>query len=212
MKKLSINIPEGFEIDEANSNFSAGEISFKKKEFYLITEDGVKIYAGDRVCVLFEDDSYGSYRFDRSICKEHPNAKFFNIIDNAVNYRRDRCPKTWEDLSIIDGYYVDSRSIVVKACNTSTREYTKSTFPTKELAEASLALSQLLQLRDRYNDGWTPSWDGSDKCFTIVFFGNVLRKAARSQISRVMAFKDKRLRDEFLNNFKDLLEIAKPLL
>ena len=35
----------------------------------------------------------------------------------------------------------------------------KNTLPTKELAEAMLAMCQLLYLRDIYNDGWVPDWE-----------------------------------------------------
>ena len=110
-----------------------------------------------------------------------------------------KLPKKWEDLYEVKGWFVDFHSDVVTSGSMRTGDNVKNRFPTKEEAEACLALAQLCQLRDRYNDGWKPNWEDGTKKYTIYF-------------NKILAFKTKELRDKFLENFKELIEIAKPLL
>lgn len=88
----------------------------------------------------------------------------------------------------------------------------KNLLPNKEYAEAMLALCQLIQLRDCYNDGWIPDWNKVDDKYTIRVNKNVLVNNINTNISCILAFKTKEIRDEFFNNFRDLIEIAKPLI
>ena len=66
-------------------------------------------------------------------------------------------PKSWENLIKIDGYYVSSQSDIKYCYENCADSINRNVFPTKEEAEACLALAQLCQLRDRYNDGWKPN-------------------------------------------------------
>lgn len=86
-------------------------------------------------------------------------------------------------------------------------------YPTKELADAAEALRRLLFLRDYYNEGWKPSWDDrSTLKFCIITHTKKLDKDTSFKISRVMTFKTEEIRDKFLEEQRELLEIAKPLL
>jgi hypothetical protein len=121
-------------------------------------------------------------------------------------------PKTWEDLAIIEGWFVDTDSNIIELGKFATTEDIKNAFPTSEEAEACLALSQLCQLRDRYNNGWKPDWgDSSDKYCIYLLRGKVTTGQMRAT-TYFLTFKTLRLRDLFLENFRDLIEIAKPLL
>jgi len=120
-------------------------------------------------------------------------------------------PKRWEDLEIINGYYINN-FCEIKEYHFKPLYTNKNTLPTKELAEASLALSQLLQLREAYNDGWQPDWTCVDAKYSIINNRNRIDKNEEFCHSRVLTFKTRELKDEFLNNFRDLIEIAKPLL
>lgn len=88
----------------------------------------------------------------------------------------------------------------------------RNILPSKELAEAMLALCQLIQLRDCYNDGWKPDWNKEYYKYNIGYVCNTLCADSSSYIQRVLSFKSGELRDEFLENFRDLIETAKPLL
>jgi len=155
MKHLKINIPEGYEIDEAQSTFE--NIVFK------------------------------------------PVVKFL--------------PKTWEELNKIVGTFVMSNSITK---NVQSPIYChddhKNVFATKEQAEASIALAQLSQLMQVYNNGWVPDWQVGDFKYTIEKWQTQLILEKRTSYSSFFAFENEETAKLFLENFKDLITTAKPLL
>ena len=121
-------------------------------------------------------------------------------------------PKTWEELETISGYYIDGRSSVCVCNNATIIKANRNIFPTKEEAEACIALAQLCQLRDRYNDGWKPNHrDGSCK-FYVYFHGDNITTNNSITVHRVLTFKTLELAHLFMLNFEALLKIAKPLL
>lgn len=84
--------------------------------------------------------------------------------------------------------------------------------PNKELADATIALLKLLFLRDYYNEGWQPDWkDSSDKCCITLRKGKFIPRIYYFDFE-VLHFKSIKIRDKFLEEQKELLEIAKPLL
>lgn len=105
----------------------------------------------------------------------------------------------------------NSKVDVFKGC--FAKEETKNVFPTRAEAEACLALSQLCQLRDRYNDGWKPDWKNEKELKYVIeiFWDNIVKREYECRY-KVLAFKTEELRDEFLKNFRELIWIAKPLL
>lgn len=124
-------------------------------------------------------------------------------------------PRTWEELDGIDGYYVDTNSIVDQLPFSSCpRQRNRNLWPTREEAEASIALAQLCQLRDRYNGGRKINFDEvSSKHNIIIYKGKPLPESCVSwHESCVLSFLTAELRDKFLENFRDLIEKAKPLL
>ena len=88
----------------------------------------------------------------------------------------------------------------------------KYLLPNRRYAEAMLALCQLIQLRDCYNEGWQPNWENISIKYKIEFYSNEPVTRTGSSSHRILTFKTEKLRDKFLKNFKDLIEIAKPLL
>lgn len=123
-------------------------------------------------------------------------------------------PKSWEDLKFVNGFYVCGLSRIEKVRHNSTAiSNNKNIFPTREEAEACLALSQLCQLRDRYNGGWKPDWeDTNEQKYVIIIHTGRIQVETFFSIQHLLTFKTEELRDKFLENFKDLIEIAKPLL
>ncbi len=124
-----------------------------------------------------------------------------------------KLPKTSKELNEVSGYWIDTDSVIGGQLTEKAHSHAKNIFPTKELAEAALALAQLLQLRDRYNDDWISDWKNDVLLkFVITQNSNTLRAYNTFSNNHVLTFKTKELRDEFFKNFKDLLEIAKSLL
>lgn len=134
--------------------------------------------------------------------------------------KKTNLPSTWSefcnDYPIRDGEtWIMGDSNLDELVNHPGRDFSddKNVLPSIELAEAMLALCQLIQLRDCYNEGWKPDWNNEccDK-FIITFYRNTPVCDTNRGISRILAFKSAELRDLFLKNFRDLIEIAKPLL
>lgn len=80
-------------------------------------------------------------------------------------------------------------------------------------AEAVLALMQLRQLRKAYVKDWEPDWKNYDvRKYIITFNCDNVHITAKTTGSHPMSFPTYELAEQFSINFKDLLEIAKPLL
>ena len=123
-------------------------------------------------------------------------------------------PTKWEDLKKINGYFVNNQGGINKDMASPAINH-KNTFPTKAEAEACLALSQLCQLRDAYNGeplaDWC-DWQDNNKKYCIFIYKGEVYKDHYLNISQILAFKTLGLRDKFFENFRELIETAKPLL
>jgi len=139
-------------------------------------------------------------------------------ICQTSNPYKPKFPK-WEELGQIKGWYVDDSSeldsISFDAGSLLLDPCDKNVWPTKELAEASLALSQLAQLRDYVNGDWKPAWtaDYTTKYIIYCNTSGILDCYEGENITQhFLAFKDAETRDGFLEAYRDLIEVAKPLL
>lgn len=151
------------------------------------------------------------YEIDRE------NSTFEKIVFRKTdNY----LPISWEEFGEVEGWFVNELSNVEYYSEGHSTDFRdKNLFPTEEEAKACIALAQLCQLRDRYNDGWKPDWENRAQNKFIIYihpnnkilFDKI--SANTHAISRhLLTFKTEELRDKFLENFKDLIEQAKPLL
>lgn len=84
--------------------------------------------------------------------------------------------------------------------------------PSEELCDATMALLKLLFLRDYYNEGWQPNWQDNEWKYFIKHYRGTLSVDCDCGYSRVLNFKSEKIRDKFLEEQRELLEIAKPLL
>ena len=121
-------------------------------------------------------------------------------------------PKSWEELEGVSGYYIDDNSKIEFRRNHITHKSNRNIFSTKEQAEASIALAQLSQLMKVYNGDWVADWKSNKDKHVIYFNEDNLIKSINNYNSRFLSFKDEKTRDLFLENFRELIETAKPLL
>ena len=122
-------------------------------------------------------------------------------------------PKTWKELNEIDGYFIHSGSgDSVGVINVKSVTCNRNIFATKEQAEASNALAQLSQLMQVYNNGWVPDWKDGDWKYIIEAYEDRFVIEQRSSWISFLSFKTRAIAELFLENFKDLIIIAKPLL
>lgn len=84
--------------------------------------------------------------------------------------------------------------------------------PDDKTAEAFKALAELIWLRDYYNEGWKPDWTKATVKYCIEVYGKDLSIIDFQFKLKPMAFKSREIRDKFLEEQRELLEIAKPLL
>ena len=113
--------------------------------------------------------------------------------------------------SIIKDFYPSDVAIPQIERNERKVNENKNLLPNKETAEAFLALMQLIQLRDCYRQGGKPDWGDYTTKHCIIFGGVVYIGWAIGE-QRVLSFQSEEIRDEFLKNFKDLIEKAKELI
>ena len=148
--------------------------------------------------------------------------KYFNeeAFNELVRYGfieevKKELPKNWKELEKVKGHYVIENSSIGYA-NVLPTERNRNIFPTKEEAEACLALSQLCQLRDVYNGEPLANWcncNASDqKKHNICIIKNKINCSSWYNSHGVLSFKTAELRDTFLQNFEELILIAQPLL
>ena len=152
----------------------------------------------------------------------------YKLIDKGNNHyevvkKEQTLPKTWEEFCethrVKDTECLILEDSKVGSWNSFPRPtirhevLDKNLLPDKETAEAFLALMQLIQLMKCYNGGWEPDWTDCGTCKHILVNdrGGVSIIMNR-EVSHILAFKSKELAAEFLENFKDLIKISKPLI
>lgn len=144
------------------------------------------------------------------------------IINNEV-FGDNELPKTWDEFC--DKYPVTNNEAILSHNsviitfedfpNSSTErdpDVDRNFCTSLQEAEAFLALIQLRQLRKVYVKDWEPDWDNNDPKYCIICDINQFDILNFYHISGPLSFPTEELASQFLYNFKDLLEVAKPLL
>lgn len=130
---------------------------------------------------------------------------------------KEELPNTWEEFCehnpLSSEFYIDSKSNF-HVCSNDDRDsgFDRNFMPSKESAEAHLAMMQLEQLRDKYRQGWKPDWNDESPKNVIFINGDRIGMSWETCSSRFLSFQTVELRDKFFDNFKDLIEIAKDLI
>ena len=131
-------------------------------------------------------------------------------------------PRSWEEYyeqQIANkkcGYYIDDvncDSAVIVWDDFVGADKWKNVLPSKELAEAFLAMMQLISLRQAWIGNWEPDWNDETRVkWNIISMENRVCLCDTIIKSRVLSFPTKEMAIDFMNCFRDLLEIAKPLI
>ena len=122
----------------------------------------------------------------------------------------DRLPKTWNEYCAKHGEVGDK---IKASLNTAYMTINKYTFSDSKQAQAHIALMKLHLLRDEYRQGWLPDWrDKSEKKYVIKKFNGEYNVEMYSYIVKSLAFQDEKRANEFLTNFRDLIEEAGDLI
>lgn len=88
----------------------------------------------------------------------------------------------------------------------------RNCLPTQGAAEAHLALMQLHQLRDYYRQGWTPNWLDNNSKWGIFNRRNEISVQPIVNWAGFLSFQTAETAEEFLKNFRALIEQAGDLI
>lgn len=143
-----------------------------------------------------------------------------STIYNIVFKKKNKFPKTWEEaytkyLCNTTIYYINTNGKITQHTKPipANAVFNKNALLSSERAEEVLALIQLITLRDIYNNGWKPDYTNfQEEKHTIVNEDNDIVIKVYNSYPRILAFKTSGLAYEFIENFKDLINIAKELI
>lgn len=161
------------------------------------------------ILVDFEDSIPALYTFDGIL---------FDIDGEFIDAR--------PTLSVFETKYVSKEDFKKIPTFEEAWDYTKNVYidkignfkkyegyPSQELANAFEALRKLIFLRDYYNSNCKPDWNNSDKFkYCIEIYRGNLESMNYNTTYKIMFFKTPEIRDKFLEEQRELLEIAKLLL
>ena len=120
-----------------------------------------------------------------------------------------RLPKTWEEYRKMKGDEGEKANAALSFAYTSIN----GAFPDYHDAEKHIALMKLHLLRDEYRRGWKPDWRNVDESkFVIEMAGNELTVENYGITRHFLAFQDEKRANEFLTNFRELIEEAGDLI
>ena len=120
-----------------------------------------------------------------------------------------RLPKTWDE-------YCDqlekNESLKVKVNIQLLRE-TLRLMMDYTYADKHVAMVKLHILRDKYRNGWKPDWkDAGELKYFILKLGGELKVIEITTTVGFLAFQEEKQANEFLTNFRELIEQAEDLI
>lgn len=131
---------------------------------------------------------------------------------------RPQLPKTWKEFCNqnalkLDEYFIDY-DCRLTGINVDKRDEIsdRNVLPSKQAAEQHLALMQLHQLRDCYRQGWIPNYTNDSYKWCILKRGNKFSIDIHFNWIEFLSFQSSELADQFLTNFRDLIEKAGDLI
>ena len=125
----------------------------------------------------------------------------------------DRLPKTWDEYCAKHGEVGDK---IKASLNTAYMTINKHIFSDYKQVQAHIALTKLHLLRDEYRQGWKPNW--SDNCYKYGVKWNIFPRKKelivtwRNYDPLFLSFPTYELADDFLTNFRELIEQAGDLI
>ena len=122
----------------------------------------------------------------------------------------DSLPKTWDEYCAKHGEDGDK---IKASLNTAYMTINKHIFSDYKQVQAHIAKMKLHLLRDEYRNGWKPDWkDGNLGKYVIESSEEEYYVAKYKYISSFLAFQDEKTANEFLTNFRELIEQAGDLI
>ena len=126
---------------------------------------------------------------------------------------KDSKPRSWEEYAAMRSQDCDS-IISATGINDDDDVYIcdYDLFNSEDEARAFLALGKLIQLRDAWWGEWKPDWEEMKYKYCIYNYSNNVRTVFYTTASSILSFPTEKMRDDFLETFRDLIEQAKMFL
>ena len=139
-----------------------------------------------------------------------------NDLQTVLSKIEDKKVRSWEEyckkMKCKDSYYFDELLNKIIFDHFYYEPFL-SEFEDKEDVEALVAFCKLRKMRKQWIGEWKPDWKNKKQWkFSIISDTDKIEKGIGRTLSRSLSFPTEEMRDEFIETFKDLLEIAKPLL
>lgn len=138
-----------------------------------------------------------------------------DLKNGIIKLKAKDAQKKWEDFGKVEGWYIDMGSCVSHCEHYRSADSNRKTLPTKSLAEAMLALCQLLQWRNKVwkeDCNYCPNWNTGVMKFCITSKQNNISIETSIMFSRILTFSSMKIADKFLKDHRDLIETAKELI
>jgi hypothetical protein len=151
-----------------------------------------------------------------------------SILSLNISIKKDELPSTWEEWfeSLQDGTpltYLNNAAEIKECVKNATiiiPEAFKSCSLTKESTEAHLAMIQLENLKNAYNDSVGDNYKKTYFETTTIeahyvienLMGKLMVSKKDKICNRFLSFKTKELAEKFLENFRPLIETAKKFI
>lgn len=134
--------------------------------------------------------------------------------EKIVFKKKDTKPRSWEEYLELntgfDGAGIDWNCSGVQT--TGLHHRGKAIVPT-HLAQPFIAMMQLMSLRQEWIGDWKPDWScGYSSNYCIIGAGDRFDVCILGKCRYALSFPTEEMATDFMNCFKDLLEIAKPLI
>ena len=121
---------------------------------------------------------------------------------------KKQLPKSWEELEVLRGFYVDNRSSIIQTNGVwGLFNHHHNIYATEKQAKSALTKAQLSQLMKVYNGGVELDWEDENQIkYCIIRRKNLLYVYTTFHGYEFLAFLTAELRDEFFTNFKPLIK------
>ena len=179
-----------------------------KSEFYE------EVFLSEYKCHIFYDEDFITSALCWDNTKSGRNVWVMRHENYLQWYNKDGRPNTWEEYCkqnpIKEGEYFIAANCAILDLKHEPRDVNSDVnVMSKDLCEAFIAYMKLIQLRN----AWVKDCENSDKneYRKIVYtekLGSFVVRLGKTGLS----FPTSCMAEEFINTFKDLLEVAKPLI
>lgn len=158
----------------------------------------------------------------RLVCVTNGEMFFVNENGRALNNKEETnydlvmkstLPRKYEDLRTVSNYRFSLSGYIVHIEDMMASRKSAMLFKNRDQVKAVMALGMLSQLIPIWNEGWEPNWkDRGQEKHAIVFLNDKPTVLGIYNSRQFVCFKSNEIAKEFLSEFRDVIEMAKPLL